>query len=189
MVCVKCESEIPEEANFCPSCGKKQTAAKSQKTRLRGNGQSTAFRRGKTWTAAAIVGWRWDETSPKHPIRRRVTRTKGGFRTKAEVLAYIPTLRNEQPKGAVTLESLWLIWKDNAMQKLSKSKQTAYKIAHGKIDSILYCDIKTITIGQLQELINDKAPTYYTARDIKTLLSHLYTMAAAQQDVPTNLAE
>lgn len=189
MVCVKCKSEIQDGSNFCPKCGKKQTAAKAQKPRLRGNGQGTAFRRGKSWTAAAVVGWRWDETDPQNPIRRRVTRTRGGFRTKAEALAYIPTLRNERPKEAVTLESLWLIWKDNAMLKLGKSKQTAYTIAYRKIKSILYCDINTITIGQLQALVNEKAPTYYTAKDIKTLLSHLYTMAVAQQDVPTNLAE
>lgn len=53
----------------------------------------------------------------------------------------------------------------------------------------MYCDIQTITIGQIQDLVNEKAPTFYPAKDIKTLLSHLYDMAIAQQDVTVNLAE
>lgn len=37
--------------------------------------------------------------------------------------------------------------------------------------------------------MDEKASTYYPAKDIKTLLSHLYTRAAAQEDVRSNLAE
>lgn len=84
MVCAKCKVDIADGSNFCPSCGKKQVASKSSRGRLLGNGQGIAFRRGKTWTASAVVGWHWDETGPSHPVRRRVTRTKDGFKTKAE---------------------------------------------------------------------------------------------------------
>lgn len=184
MDCVKCHAELPPGALYCPSCGKKQSAVASY-TRRRGNGQGTAYKRGKYWTASTVIGWKWDQTSKRVPVRRY----KGGFATKGDALAYLPTLRGKQAKKEVTLESLYEIWSNNSLPKLSKSKQTAYKIAHNKITAILYCELSSITIGQLQELVNEKAPTFYPAKDIKTLLSHLYTMAVAQQDVVTNLAD
>ncbi len=189
MICIKCKAELTDGSLYCNYCGKKQEQTRGKSVRRRGNGQGTSVKRGKYWTSVAIVGWRWDNTDPDHPVKRRVTRTKGGFKTKSDALDYIPILRNEKPKGPTTLESLYTIWKDNSMVKLSKSKQTAYHIAYNKIKEILYCDIATLTIGQLQTLSNEKAPSYYTRKDIKTLLSHLYDMAVAQGDAPTNLAE
>lgn len=54
MNCVKCKAELPENAAFCPACGKKQAAAK-RKRRKRANGTGTvsklAGNRAKPWMA------------------------------------------------------------------------------------------------------------------------------------------
>lgn len=75
------------------------------------------------------------------------------------------------------------------MLKLSKSKQTHFKTAFKKLEDIQHRPINILTINDLQNIVDEKAPTFYPAKDIKTLLSHLYTRAAAQDDVRSNLAE
>lgn len=189
MICRKCKVEIPDNSIFCLSCGKKQTVS-ARKPKARGNGAGTAYKRGRTWTAVVMCGKKpHPKTGEMVPDRR----TKGGFATKREALEYIPTLREkkqaEAERPVSTLAMLWDGYSKSAMLKLSKSKQSHFKTAYKKIEDIQHKPISVLTINDLQDLVEEKTPTYYPAKDIKTLLSHLYTRAAAQQDVRTNLAE
>ena len=55
MKCVKCFNLLPDGAAYCPTCGAKQSpSARTQKTKSRGNGQGSAYKRGKGWQAACI---------------------------------------------------------------------------------------------------------------------------------------
>ena len=63
---------------------------------------------------------------------------------------------------------LYQPWSTSALLKLSKSKQTAYKIAFGKWEQLAYTDISQLTIGVLQDQLDEKAPTFYQARDMKS---------------------
>ena len=49
--------------------------------------------------------------------------------------------------------------------------------------------IDSLTTAELQELVNREASSYYTARDMKTLLSHLYKKALPDQFVQSNLSQ
>lgn len=184
MKCInkKCGAELPDDAVYCLYCGRKQI--REQHTKVRGNGQGTVYRRGETWTAEATIGWKKD----KGGTRRRIYRTKGGFRTKKEALEYLPTLKKSPGGKAATLSSLYDGWSESAMLKLSKSKQTAYRIAFDKIEDIAYINVGALTIKDLQDCVDEHAPSYYTAKDVRTVLSHLYDRACAQGDVHTNLA-
>ena len=51
----------------------------------RGNGQGTAFKRGKTWVARVVIGWRIPD-NPKN-VLIPIYRSKGGFKTKKEAPA------------------------------------------------------------------------------------------------------
>ena len=84
MTCSKCGSEMPQNAVFCPFCGRRVISLPERKTR-RGNGQGCVYRRGKTWTAVVTVGY--DSEA------KRITRSKSGFRTKKEALEAIPGLK------------------------------------------------------------------------------------------------
>ena len=44
MECIKCKKEIPDGAPYCCWCGKKQEA---RRNRARGNGQGSAYQRGR----------------------------------------------------------------------------------------------------------------------------------------------
>ena len=156
--------------------------------RTRGNGQGTAYKRGSTWTARVVVGWKLIGDPPhKSPDYR----TKGGFKLKRDALNYCEKILAgyEKPKAAPTLEHYWNTYKDGKYITLSDSKQTAYSIAWDKLHTLKYRPIDTLTVADLQALITEKAPTYYPARDIKVLLTHLYRIAAAEGWVSQSLPD
>jgi integrase len=52
-----------------------------------------------------------------------------------------------------------------------------------------YRNIDSFSVPELQELIDNAAPSYYTRRDIKTLLSHLYKIAIRDDYTDKNRTE
>ena len=175
MICKKCKKDIPDGALYCNFCGAKQTTP-TRKPKIRGNGQGSVYKRGDKW-AASITRYRKGQ---------RLTKTKSGFVKKIDALDWINEQKLSKIRNETTLESLYKLWSTSSMLKLSNSKQTAYKIAWGRIKPIAYDNIGDIVIADLQDIITGL--TYYPARDVKTLLSHLYKRAQAQGDVPSNLA-
>lgn len=184
MLCIKCSSEIPDGSAYCNICGKAQTATRSAKKR--GNGQGTVYKQPSgSWTAEVTLGW-----SIENGHRRRIVRKKSGFKTKKAALEHINALfRAPESKSVITLSELWELFQ-RELSALSASKQTAYKIAWKKIkDDVAYRTIDTFSVPELQELIDISAPSYYTRRDIKTLLSHLYKIAIRDDFVDKNRTE
>lgn len=182
MKCRKCRTEIPDESKYCLKCGAKQTV--SEKGRSRGNGQGTAIKRGNTWTAI------WTEEIYPDPEAKKVhqkRRWKGGFKTKTAALAYAANPAQEQPE-APTLRSYWVGWSKSDLVSLSQSKRTAFNIAWGKWGDLAGKRMDELTINQLQSCVDRHAPTYYPAKDMKTLMSHLYKRAVAEGTARTNLA-
>lgn len=182
MKCRKCHAAIPNNSKFCLQCGAKQDITRAPKTR--GNGQGTAIKRGRTWTAVWTEEIYLDTEAKKIRQKRR---WKGGFKTKTAALNYAanPT----QMTVAPTLRSYWEGWKKSDLLDLSKSKQTAFKIAWGKLEGLAGKKMDALTINDLQSCIDREAPTYYPAKDMKTLLSHLFKRAVAEGNARTNLAE
>ena len=189
MNCRKCGAELPDGAGWCWKCGRKQTVERSVKKR--GNGQGTARKRGNTWTGYAS-GYSFVTPDGKRHTRRP---SKGGFRTKAEALAWASSQNGETFKDAPVpkLIDLWTGWSENDMLKLSDTKQTAFKIARRRLESIIGREIDTLTVDDLQAVINKECTSYYTAKDVKTLLSHLYKRAMASNTnrgrITQNLSE
>lgn len=187
MICVKCAAEVPD-GPFCLKCGWKQEKAAPAKHK-RGNGQGTAIKRGNTWTGFA-PGYSFMGTDDK---RHRVRPSKGGFRTKADALAWAMQQGNS-PKDAPVpkMSELWSDYSLHDLTKLSSNKQTAYKIAAKRLTPLMGRRMDTLTVSDLQGIV-DKVHTYYPARDIKVVLSHLFIKAMASNDnrgrVTQNLAE
>lgn len=181
MFCRKCVKDIPDGSAFCNHCGAPQNAAKRGGAKHRGNGQGSAYKRGKTWTLAVTVG----KTSSGAPKRIY----KGGFKTKKEALEYMPKLVGGERIAARTLAYYYESWVKSDATKLSESKQSAYKIAWKRMDAIKYTHVKNLTIVQLRDLVAEEAPTHYPARDMKSLLSHLFKLAIADQQITVNMAQ
>ena len=156
--------------------------AKKQRVKARGNGQGTAFKRGNTWTACVTVDWiePADPSKPKKPVRR----TKGGFATKKEAIAYCPTLLSggyEKPVEAPRLSHYWRLYSEGDMLKISKGKQSAYKTAWKKLKQIHDVRVNAITVDLLRQVVSDNCPTFDPAKDCKSLLSNLFELAAADR--------
>ena len=188
MICTKCKAEAVQGAVYCHQCGKKLAATKKARTKSRGNGTGTAFKRGSTWTAQVVTGWR--VVAEDKPLSA-ITRSKGGFKTRDEALRYCPTLLNgpQKPELAPTLLQYWETYKDGAYSALSASKQQAYRTAWKKLESIKDTRIDQLTVADLQKVVSEKCSSYYTTRDCRTLLISLFRIAAAEgyanKDLPT----
>lgn len=182
MHCIKCGQPLPEAALFCPFCGKKQTAT-ARKGRKRANGEGSVYRRGATWEAAVVLGYKLIN-GVATPDRR----TKGGFRTKKEAIEYLPALRQEKRRNVPTLSDLWYQYQGTKYKKLSPSRQEKYRIAWAKMAAVHYCRIDMLVVADLQAVVDSGATTYYPARDIRDLFSVLYQTAMPDQFVTVNLA-
>lgn len=186
MECVKCKKEIEDDSVFCRFCGKKQITQKDKTNRSRPNGTGTVYKRGKTWTASYVHGYIIHEDGTTKTVRS----TKGGFRTKKEAMEYLPTLQNVQTRKVPKLTELFELYKGSKKyQSLSDSRKEKYTIAWRKLESIWFWRIDLLTTFDLQNVVDSQADTYYTARDLKNLLSKLYQMALPDEFVKSNLSD
>lgn len=182
MICRKCTAEVPD-APFCCQCGASQAETPPKKTK-RGNGQGRVWKRGKTWYCQVTAYLYVTDDKKVHQKRR----TKGGFRTKKEALDYIPVLRGRRDKEAPTLLELYTQWERNEQEKLSESRRRAYKKARERIEPIINRRIDTLTVSELQEIV-DAAPKSHAREHIKTLLSVLLEKGVPDGFIHTNLAK
>ena len=196
MICTKCKAETVPGAIFCHQCGKKLITTKKSRAKSRGNGTGTAFKRGSTWTAQVVVKYEdlppFDLNNPENQRpRKKITRSKSGFKTRDDALRYCPVLKNgpEKPALAPTLAHYWDVYTDGPFEALSQSKQWAYKAAWKKLDKIQNTRIDQLTVADLQKVVGEKCKTYYTARDVKVVLTALFRIAAAEgyvrQELPS----
>ena len=153
------------------------------KTRTRPNGTGTAYKRGKTWQARVVVGWKAMPDGHAVPVWR----TKSGFPTKREALEYCAVLKSGKPKkNAPNLIEYWYTY-SSELAKLSKSKQVAYKGAWGKLSQLHYRPVDQITVAELREAVSSAASTYYPAKDCKSVLTRLFELAGADGWCPKDL--
>lgn len=179
MECNKCQKLIPDDALFCPYCGKRLTPA-PRTVRRRGNGQGTAFRRNGSWVAQVTLYQYTDEDGKQH----RKYKTKGGFPTKKAALEYVPILYGQPSAETPTLLELW----ERYEKTVPQSRSASMDVARRRIESIIHMQIDKLTTKLLQNVIDENCKSYSTARDAKTLLHQLYRLAMADGYVPTNLA-
>jgi integrase len=186
MECIKCKAEIPDGALFCPACGKKQTSARKRSNSSRPNGTGSVYRRGRTWECAVTQGYIVGDDGKCKPVRV----TKGGFKTKKEAMEYIPTLKAAPVRRVPNMVELWEKFKaGKKYENLSASRKEKYDIAWKKLDSIWFWKIDQLTTFDLQNAVDAAADTYYTARDLKNLISKLYQVAMPDEFVKQNLSE
>lgn len=185
MKCKRCGSQMPEDALYCPYCGK---AINPQPTaRKRGNGQGTAFKRGKTWTAVINVATYHDGEKLK---RKRVS--KGGFKTKKEALEYIPTLQERVEchiDSDMTLIELYKMWHDQHENDVVRSTMDCYRAAWKYFKPIELYKVRNIKTSMLQKCLDDSGKGKRTQENMKSLATMLFRMAMSNDIVGKNYAE
>ncbi len=202
----RCGRDIQNDAKYCPYCGRLQT----DKHRMRrSNGEGSIFQMpDKRWKAEIIVAYEIDGISGK---LRKVRRTKIA-KTRAELADMLPAWKAaciaeyqaimaeeqaateqaaaEPQPSRPTLADCWDIFiRSRAYESLGKSQQQKLGYAWKKLQSLHNMPIEDITLDDMQELIHEKAPTYYPAKDMRTVLSHSFVVAIRRDLVAANRTE
>ena len=108
------KKEILDNSAYCNWCGKPTSRQYYGNKKRRGNGSGSAQKISvNNYKAIVVIGYK---DNPKYPgdksKRLPVRRTKNGFKTKTEALAYIPTLKHEKVvEKKITLKALYDKWK------------------------------------------------------------------------------
>ena len=144
----------------------------------RGNGEGSVIRvSARNYKAVVVVGWKDD----KHPIKR----TKQGFRTSAEARSYIPVLKGKTTCKR-TFADYWAIYSNGAMLSIGDKAQYKYRLSWSRLQHLADRDLHTVRIEELNATCSSL--TYFPAKNVKDLLSHLYQLAMAEEYVSQNLA-
>ena len=154
--------------------------------KVRGNGQGTAYRRGRTWTACITIGWKTTPTGHAQAVRR----TKGGFSTKREALAYCQQLKaapKDKPK--LTLQQVYDAWLPAHEARVSKSTMDCYRAAFKYFDDLRYRLIADIDVDELQECLDACPRARRTRENMKAVIGLLYKYAIPRHQATMNLAE
>lgn len=187
MICIKCKKDVPDGL-FCAQCGARQGPPTKKATR-RANGLGCARKVGRTWTGIA-AGTSYSEIQPDGSVKLiRKRPEKRGFRTKAEALKWAASMTPDEAQPAPKLADLWSAYLIGDYKKLSTDRQSAAKKAHDRLAPLMGRRIDTLTVLDLQTCVDEAAPSHYTARDMRTVLSKLYQLAMAQQQVSINLSQ
>lgn len=181
MECMKCKESIPEEALFCPYCGKKQVSNTRKQSR-RGNGTGSVYRRGSGWAVEVTKGYKLVDGKPKRIIDR-----KAGFKTKKEAMEYIPVLQGRQKREKnITWNALYELWLPT--HRAGKSTIDCYKAASKHFSPIEFYQLKDIEIDDLQECLDECPNGKRTRENMKALCGLMYKYAIPRGYADLNFA-
>ncbi len=187
----KCEKEFDQAFLFCPYCGTSVVVPERKRTpKSRGNGQGTAYRRGKTWTARAT---RYITITMPDGTKKveRVEKTKGGFPTKTAALNYCADIwsKPHRVQCNMTFYELFQRWKPYYENRIGSNTMATYVAAFKYFEPIQYYMVDEIKSDDLQKCINDCDKSRSTINNMKTVASLLFKFAMSQGIVDRNQAE
>ena len=162
---------------------------KKRRGRSRANGTGTAKKRGRTWTAIVVDGWKF---SPDGSHKIPNYKTKGGFKTKADALNYCPVLRtqkklSERPK----LQEVYAAWEAFYTPRIVRSTMVCYKSAYLHFKPLYDRIMDEITAQDLQDCMDACPAGKRTHQNMKCVAGLLWAYAldsdVVQKDVTENL--
>lgn len=184
--CRKCGKTVLDEWICCPFCSTLINPKKHSR-RARANGTGTAYKRGNTWTAKVILGYKESDQSDKLVS---VAKTKGGFKTKTEALLYCEQMKKSPRKVEhdVTFKAMYDRWFEFYKDRIKSTTLAGYKAAFKHFSSAYYLKMREITVDDLQECIDECERGRSTKDDMKTVCSLIFKYAEQTGIVEKNLS-
>ena len=156
-----------------------------KKTRARGNGDGSVYKRGSTWAACVTVYEGGTE---------RRTKTKYGFETKRAALLALPELKqallgNVRAAERVTFAQLYDRWEPYYEPRIGKSTLDGYKAAYLWFKDIHNHQFTQITAEDLQNCVDACTCGKRTKENMKCLAMQLYKFAGSIQLTDRNYGQ
>lgn len=186
MICKnkKCRSEIPDNSAYCLYCGASQ-ASKQQNAKSRGNGTGSVYKLPNGKYKAIVTLYYYI----KDGRLRRKTASKT-FSRRVDAINALPGLKTQGERRDVTLQGLYDLFVTTPKYlKLSKSQKDKLGYAWTRLAPLHRKKISEITVDDMQNTIDSAVKTYYPARDMKVMLSHLYELAKKREFCTYNKTE
>ena len=183
MICInsRCGRDVPEDAAFCPWCGKDQRE-KKKTVKKRGNGQGTVYKRGDRYVAAVTIGYRSDG--------KRITRSKV-FSKKSDAIAALPGMR-VQPiveREKITFQDAYERMMDAHRQRIGKSTAECYRYAMKHYGDLLGRRITEIKTDDLQAAVSHCQYGNRTRENMKAAASLTMKWAMQNDLIAKNYAD
>lgn len=180
MKCISCQKQIPNSSKFCNYCGSPQDSQSApvriNRRQKSANGTGYAYKRGKTWTIRVRT---YTGVQQQNGHAHCIERTHGGFKTKAEAVEYLSTLKTSgKSEINLTLHYYWTNYSTTELPKLSHSKQVNYTTAYSRMKALWPVRVRDITVAMLRDTTAPYS-SYYAVNDMRNLYSRLFKLAAA----------
>lgn len=213
--CRKCKKNIDDDSIYCKWCGTKQEIKRPR--RQRPNGAGSAYKRGKTWTAVYVAGYRAEDGRA-----RPNNITLGGFATKSGALEFVPVLKAAQkipkqernsaltaaksqptitdslkyienyrrrtPGDEITFRALYERWRPFYEPRIDKSTMNGHRAALSYFEDLWNVPFAQLSADDLQDCIDDCPRGRRTQENMKSLAKRLYEYAIGRKIVPVNYA-
>ena len=156
------------------------------RSKVRGNGQGTAYRRGRTWEAQVVIGYRLPDDPGKQPIP--IKRRKCGFPTKAAAIAACVALRAVADKPRrLTMDQLYTEWERSYSSRVGASTMTCYDSAYKHFAALHHTYIDLITARDLQDCMDACQLGKRTHQNMKCIARLLWAYALDAEYVPRDV--
>lgn len=209
MKCPACQKSVPNDSLFCKHCGNKldpQPLRQPIRPKTHNpNGTGSVYRRGSTWTAVVRVA---SKASPSENADRQlkglpptktnfVRHSKGGFKTKAQAISYLPKLREElvgvkKEDRLITMCEYYKIVQSDYFPTVTDHVQKTYELAWTRLSQLHNKDIRDLTVSDLRETVYSACKARGAINSAKSLLTKIYTLAAVDgicnKDLPSFIA-
>lgn len=157
-----------------------------RRKRTRANGEGTVFKlpNGK-WRAEVTLGW--EEVNGK---KKRIVKTKSGFKRKSDAIAYLSVLKQEQPDidTGIQFREIYELWSKSHYPRISKSTENGYKNAYKYCEALYYRPFVKLKTADLQAVVDACPHGRRTKADMKSLMINLYKYAIENDYVDKNYA-
>lgn len=182
MLCIKCGEAIPDESNYCNWCGARQQEPR-RKGRVRGNGEGSVYKLPNgTYRAVVVLGYDIGKDGKK----KRIEKTKSGFKRKKDALEYLPLLRGKSKKleTGLKFKEIYDRWMALHGPEISQQTRWCYQAAMNYYEPLWYLRFEDIGIDDLQECVDECSKGKRTRQNMKTLGTQLYKYALPRGYVP-----
>lgn len=178
MQCIKCKKDIPQDALFCPYCGKKQQA--QRKRRKRANGMGTVYKhpgsRTKPWEAQK-AGVHIGYFATKYEAEQALSRFVG---------------RKIEDRLNITFSQAYDLWLPDHSRTITGSGVSGYKQAYLHCSPLYSRMFRSLRTADFQKVIADMEQQDYsksTCEKVLQLFGQLSKWAIREEIITVNYAQ